>query len=113
MFIFECLAGFSTLNCVVFAMFMVRVASSKNTDHGKNQKGNIFVIDEDGVTFWYHLLFCSTHKDHTQMCVYLWYKVVHHLACTAQPRGYTGRRQVLTFAGGGCWNIVQARMLHL
>ena len=37
--------------------------------------------------------FSSTHK-----CIHKWNI---HLACTVQPRGHTGIRQVITFACGG------------
>ena len=37
---------------------------------------------------------------------------VHHLACTAQPKGQTGMGQVIAFARVGWWNIVQVVMLH-
>ena len=38
--------------------------------------------------------------------------VVHHLACTMQPKGHTGIGQMFPFLHMGWWNIVQVKMLH-
>ena len=37
---------------------------------------------------------------------------VHHLPCTAQPRGHTEMGQVFAFAHVRRWNIAQVRMSH-
>ena len=53
--------------------------------------------------------FSSTHEGHTQMPLGC---AVHHLACTAEPGGYTRMGHVFRFACMGWWNIVQVNMLH-
>ena len=89
-------------------------------ENSRNRKGWIFFL---GITHYLVILrnilkrqhfpvyIRGVHKLNTHLCILLGC-AVHHLACTAQPRGHTGLGQVFLFAYVRWWNIVQVKMLH-